>query len=60
VMEHAVILPMTYDRTLHYRHPTASNVYVHPAFGLYDLQAVGVADAAAPTPGERARKEMAG
>jgi peptide/nickel transport system substrate-binding protein len=43
VMEHAVILPITYDRTLHYRHETATNVYVHPAFGLYDVQAVGVA-----------------
>jgi peptide/nickel transport system substrate-binding protein len=42
VMEQAVILPMTYDRTLHYRHETATNVYVHPAFGLYDIQAVGV------------------
>lgn len=44
VMEHAVILPTTYDRTLHYRHKTATNVYVHAAFGLYDLQAVGVGD----------------
>jgi len=42
VMEHAVILPLTYDRTLHYRSETATNVYVHAAFGLYDIQAVGV------------------
>ncbi|HKE99179.1 MAG TPA: ABC transporter substrate-binding protein [Actinomycetes bacterium] len=42
VMEHAVILPMVHDRTLHYRHPRVTNVYVHPAFGLYDLQALGV------------------
>lgn len=44
VMEHAVIAPVTYDRTLHYRSETATNVYVHPAFGLYDVQAVGVGD----------------
>ncbi|GGV01270.1 peptide ABC transporter substrate-binding protein [Kitasatospora herbaricolor] len=43
VMEHAVILPMVYDRTLHVRNPGVTNVYVHPAFGLYDIQAMGVA-----------------
>jgi len=42
VMEHAVILPMVYDRTLHYRNPRVTNVFVHPAFGLYDIQAMGV------------------
>jgi peptide/nickel transport system substrate-binding protein len=46
VMAHAVILPVTYDRTLHYRHESATNVYVHAAFGLYDVQAVGVCDTA--------------
>jgi peptide/nickel transport system substrate-binding protein len=43
VLEHAVILPVVFDRTLHYRGPRATNVYVQSAFGLYDLQAVGVA-----------------
>lgn len=42
VMEHAVILPITHDRTLHLRNPAATNVYVHAAYGLYDIQAVGV------------------
>jgi peptide/nickel transport system substrate-binding protein len=41
VMEHAVILPITHDRTLHYRNPTVTNVYVHAAYGLYDIQAMG-------------------
>jgi peptide/nickel transport system substrate-binding protein len=43
VMEHAVLLPVTYDKTVHYRNPRVTNVYVHPAFGLYDVQAMGVA-----------------
>ncbi|WP_435057073.1 ABC transporter substrate-binding protein [Streptomyces sp. bgisy060] len=42
VMERAVILPIAHDRTLHYRHPDVTNVYVHPAFGLYDVQAMGL------------------
>lgn len=42
VMEHAVILPITHDRTLHYRSPKVTNVYVHAGYGLYDIQAVGV------------------
>lgn len=43
VMEHAVILPLVHDKTLHYRNPWVTNVYVHPAFGLYDVQAMGLA-----------------
>ncbi|MFF1639376.1 ABC transporter substrate-binding protein [Streptomyces sp. NPDC058246] len=42
VMEHAVILPLVHDKTLHFRNPWVTNVYVHPAFGLYDVQAMGV------------------
>lgn len=42
VMEHAVILPLVHDKTLHYRNPWVTNVYVHPAFGLYDVQAMGL------------------
>ncbi|MFD6826757.1 ABC transporter substrate-binding protein [Streptomyces sp. NPDC060187] len=43
VMDHAVILPLVHDKTLHFRNPWVTNVYVHPAFGLYDVQAMGVA-----------------
>lgn len=43
-MDHAVILPLVHDKTLHYRGPRATDVYVHPAFGLYDIQAMGVLD----------------
>ncbi|MCE7008168.1 ABC transporter substrate-binding protein [Kibdelosporangium philippinense] len=42
VMDHAVILPLVHDKTLHYRNPWVTNVYVHPAFGLYDVQAMGL------------------
>jgi len=42
VMNLAVILPLVHDRTLHYRNPWVTNVYVHPAFGLYDVQAMGI------------------
>ncbi|WP_392673745.1 ABC transporter substrate-binding protein [Streptomyces sp. LN785] len=42
VMDHAVILPLVHDKTLHYRNPWVTNVYVHPAFGLYDVQAMGI------------------
>jgi peptide/nickel transport system substrate-binding protein len=43
VLDAAVLLPITHDRTLHYRNPGVTNVFVHPAFGLYDVQAMGVA-----------------
>jgi peptide/nickel transport system substrate-binding protein len=42
VMESAVLLPIVHDMTLHYRNPWVHNVFVHPAFGLYDIQAVGL------------------
>lgn len=41
VMEHAVMLPMVYDRTVHIRGRRVTNLYVHPAFGPYDIQAMG-------------------
>jgi peptide/nickel transport system substrate-binding protein len=44
VMAQAVILPVVHDMTLHYRNPWVRNVFVHPAFGLYDIQAAGVAN----------------
>ncbi|MFG2114925.1 ABC transporter substrate-binding protein [Streptomyces sp. NPDC048718] len=43
VMDHAVLLPLVHDKTLHFRNPWVTNVYVHPAFGLYDIQAMGLA-----------------
>ncbi|WP_299446060.1 ABC transporter substrate-binding protein [uncultured Phycicoccus sp.] len=42
VMEHAVLLPVVHDRTVHVRGPRLTNVYVHPAFGLYDVHALGL------------------
>ncbi|MFI1884498.1 ABC transporter substrate-binding protein [Streptomyces jumonjinensis] len=42
VMEHAVLLPLVHDKTLHFRNAWVTNVYVHPAFGLYDIQAMGL------------------
>jgi peptide/nickel transport system substrate-binding protein len=47
----AVILPLVHDKTLHYRNPWVTNAYVHPAFGLYDLQAMGV-EPDRPGPGD--------
>lgn len=44
VLDHAVMLPVTYDKTVHYRNPWVTNVYVHPAFGLYDVQAMGLSE----------------
>lgn len=44
VMDLAVILPLVHDKTLHYRNPWVTNVFVHPAFGLYDVQAMGVSE----------------
>ncbi|MFI1483843.1 ABC transporter substrate-binding protein [Streptomyces sp. NPDC020747] len=46
VMEHAVLLPLVHDKTLHFRNPWVTNVYVHPAFGLYDIQGMGLASGA--------------
>lgn len=44
VMDEALLLPLVHDKTLHYRNPWVTNVYVHPAFGLYDVQAMGLSD----------------
>ncbi|WP_330306354.1 MULTISPECIES: ABC transporter substrate-binding protein [unclassified Streptomyces] len=40
-MEHAVIVPYLYPRSLLYRHPDARNVYVTGSFGMYDYVALG-------------------
>ncbi len=42
MMKQAVMLPVVYEKTLMYRNPQASNVYVNPAFGMYDYVAVGL------------------
>ena len=41
-MEHAVIVPYLYPRSLLYRHPDARNVYVTGSFGMYDYAGLGV------------------
>jgi peptide/nickel transport system substrate-binding protein len=41
VMEHAVIVPYLYPRSLLYRHPDARNVYVTGSFGMYDYVGLG-------------------
>jgi peptide/nickel transport system substrate-binding protein len=40
-MEHAVIVPYLYPRSLLYRHPDATNVYVTGSFGMYDYAGLG-------------------
>lgn len=40
-MEHAVIVPYLYPRSLLYRDPGASNVMVTGSFGMYDYVAMG-------------------
>ncbi|MGP3636253.1 ABC transporter substrate-binding protein, partial [Streptomyces sp. 24-1644] len=43
-MEHAVIVPYLYPRSLLYRHPNARNVFVTGSFGMYDYAALGAED----------------
>src|SRR5262249_24102094 len=42
MMKQAVMLPIIYEKTLMYRNPEVSNVYVNPAFGMYDYVAMGI------------------
>ncbi|MGL4172892.1 MAG: ABC transporter substrate-binding protein [Actinomycetota bacterium] len=42
VMEQAAILPIIYERTLLYRSPKASNVFVHPVYGMYSYTSIGI------------------
>lgn len=44
VMETAVMVPVVYEKTLLYRHPALTNVYVHPAYGMYDYVSLGISD----------------
>jgi len=41
IMNQAVMLPTVYEKALLYRNPEASNVYVNPAFGMYDYVSIG-------------------
>ena len=43
VMEHAVIVPYLYPRSLLYRDPALANVTVSGAFGMYDYASLGLA-----------------
>ena len=42
VMSDAVYLPLISMRSIYYRNPHLTNLYVQPAFGAYDLMAIGV------------------
>ncbi|GIH96415.1 ABC transporter substrate-binding protein [Planobispora siamensis] len=42
VMESAAFLPFVYEKTLLFRPSTLTNVYVHPAYGMYDYTWLGV------------------
>jgi peptide/nickel transport system substrate-binding protein len=43
IMKEAAILPIVYEKTLLYRNPEVSNVYVNPGLGgLYDYVAMGI------------------
>ncbi|GAA3447277.1 ABC transporter substrate-binding protein [Planomonospora venezuelensis] len=42
VMESAAFLPFVYEKTLLFRPESLTNVYVHPAYGMYDYTWLGV------------------
>ena len=42
VLETAAVLPIVYERVLSYRGPELTNVWLHPAYGMYDVSALGV------------------
>ena len=42
VMEDAALVPLLDERTVVYRPATLRNAYIHPAYGAYDLAALGV------------------
>ncbi|MFC7490491.1 MULTISPECIES: ABC transporter substrate-binding protein [unclassified Knoellia] len=44
VMDHAVIVPYLYPRSLLFRGPRATNVYVAGSFGMYDYVSCGASD----------------
>ncbi|NUT42654.1 MAG: ABC transporter substrate-binding protein [Thermoactinospora sp.] len=42
VMESAAFVPFVYEKTLIYRPANLTNVYVHPAYGMYDYTWLGL------------------
>ncbi|WP_436525615.1 ABC transporter substrate-binding protein [Actinoplanes sp. HUAS TT8] len=44
IMEGAYYLPFVVDKALNYRNPRLTNAYIHQAFGMIDVQALGVSD----------------
>ena len=42
VMSDAAILPVVYDKSLLYRNPEVTNVFVEPAYGMYSYDAMGI------------------
>jgi peptide/nickel transport system substrate-binding protein len=42
VLESAAVLPIVYERVLSWRSPQVTNVFVHPAYGMYSLLGLGV------------------
>ncbi|GAB2487970.1 ABC transporter substrate-binding protein [Streptosporangium sandarakinum] len=42
VMESAAFMPFVYEKTLLFRPSNLTNVYVHPAYGMYDYTWLGV------------------
>ena len=42
VMADAAIIPIVYDKALLYRNPEVTNVYVHPAYGMYNYVNLGI------------------
>jgi len=42
VMKDAVMLPAAYAKSLLYRSPALTNVYVQPYYGMYDYGTLGM------------------
>ncbi len=42
VMKDSVMLPMVYAKSLMYRNPNLTNVYVQPSYGMYNYAVLGV------------------
>ena len=42
VMESAALLPVVYEKTLLYRPKNLTNVFINPAYGMYDYSQIGV------------------
>jgi peptide/nickel transport system substrate-binding protein len=42
VMADAAIIPIVYEKDLLYRNPEITNIYVHPAYGMYNYVNLGI------------------